>query len=176
LPGLQHIEAAQRLWAGQIGVLSRGSLGDITVHLVDIGVIAGAALASAVLGSVAGTGGTAVLLPVLVHYFGIQAAVPMVTLANFFANVSRTWVHWQEVDRRVVLWFTVGSLPLTVPGTWLFTVAAPEVLTRLLGAFLLMVVAWRRLRSHPPKARPSGSCRWGWASAFSTDWYPALGH
>jgi uncharacterized membrane protein YfcA len=54
-------------------------LGDIVVHLVDIGLIAGAALASAVLGSVAGTGGTAVLLPVLVHYFGIQAAVPMVT-------------------------------------------------------------------------------------------------
>jgi uncharacterized membrane protein YfcA len=124
------------------------------VYLVDIGVIAGAALASAVLGSVAGTGGTAVLLPVLVHYFGIQAAVPMVTLANFFANVSRTWVHWQEVDRRVVLWFTAGSLPLTVLGTWLFTIAAPEILTRLLGAFLLVVVAWRRLRSRPPKARP----------------------
>ena len=124
------------------------------MSLFDMGLIAGTALFSAVLGSVAGTGGTAVLLPVLVQYFGIQAAVPMVTLANFFANVSRTWVHWPEVDRRVVLWFTAGSLPLTVVGPWLFTVAAPEVLTRLLGAFLLGVVAWRRLRSCPPKPRP----------------------
>lgn len=41
------------------------------MHLVDIGVVAGTALGSAVLGSVAGTGGTAVLLPVLVQYFGI---------------------------------------------------------------------------------------------------------
>jgi uncharacterized membrane protein YfcA len=94
-----------------------------------------------------------VLLPVLVHYFGIQAAVPMVTLANLAANVSRAVVHGREVDRPVVAWFTLGSLPLTVLGTWVFTVAAPEVLTRLLGAFLLAVVAWRRLRPIPPKQR-----------------------
>jgi uncharacterized membrane protein YfcA len=120
---------------------------------LDIGVLAGTVLFSAMLGSVAGTGGTAVLLPVLVHYFGIQAAVPMVTLANLAANVSRAGVHGREVDRPVVAWCTLGSLPLTVLGTWVFTVAAPAVLTRLLGAFLLAVVAWRRLRPMPPKQR-----------------------
>ena len=120
---------------------------------LDTVILAGTALFSAVLGSVAGTGGTAVLLPVLVHYFGIQVAVPMVTLANLAANVSRAVVHGREVDRPVVAWFTLGSLPLTVLGTWVFTVAAPEVLTRLLGAFLLAVVAWRRLRPMPPKKR-----------------------
>jgi hypothetical protein len=57
------------------------------------------------------------------------------------------------VDRPVVAWFTLGSLPLTVLGTWVFTVAAPEMLTRLLGAFLLAVVVWRRLRPIPPKQR-----------------------
>lgn len=129
----------------------RGDTGDVAVHLVDIGVVAGTALGSAVLGSVAGTGGTAVLLPVLVQYFGIQAAVPMVTLANFSANLSRAWIHWRAVDGRVVAWFTLGSLPLTILGTWLFTMVAPEVLTRLLGAFLLAVVVWRRLRAVPPK-------------------------
>jgi uncharacterized membrane protein YfcA len=84
------------------------------VNLVDLGVVAGTALGSAVLGSVAGTGGTAVLLPVLVQYFGIQAAVPMVTVANCAANLSRAWIY--------------------------------------LGAFLLVVVVWRRLRAVPPKA------------------------
>jgi hypothetical protein len=85
---------------------------------LDIGVLAGTALFSTMLGSVAGTGGTTVLLPVLVHYFGIQAAVPMVTLANLAANVSRAVVHGREVDRPVVGWFTLGSLPLTVLGAW----------------------------------------------------------
>lgn len=123
------------------------------MHPLDIGVLVGTALFSAVLGSVAGTGGTVVLLPVLVHYFGIQAAVPIVTLANFSANVSRVWLHWTEIDRRVVGWFTLGSLPLTVFGTWLFTIAPPALLTRLLGAFLLGIVLWRRLRSVPPQKR-----------------------
>jgi uncharacterized membrane protein YfcA len=116
-------------------------------------VLVGTALFAAVLGSVAGTGGTAVLLPVLVHYFGIQAAVPMVTLANFAANVSRVWIYWHEVDGRVVVWFTLGSLPLSVLSTWLFTIAAPELLGRLLGASLLVVVLWRRLRPLPPQRR-----------------------
>ena len=99
----------------------------------------------------------------------------MVTLANLAANVSRAVVHGREVDRPVVGWFTLGSLPLTVLGTWLFTVAAPEVLTRLLGAFLLAVVAWRRLRPSPRNnARPCGSCHWEPASASSTGWCPAL--
>lgn len=110
-------------------------------------------MASAVLGSVAGTGGTALLLPVLVHYFGIQAAVPMVTLANLSANISRVWAHWSEVDRRVALWFSVGSLPLTVLGTWIFTRTSPGLLTKILGAFLLFVVAWRRLQTRPPQRR-----------------------
>src|ERR671919_193698 len=104
---------------------------------LDIAVLASTALVSAVLGSVAGTGGTAILLPVLVHYFGIQTAVPIVTLANLAANISRAVVHGREVDKRVVIWFTLGSLPLTVLGTWLFTVAPPAVLTRLFGMFLL---------------------------------------
>ncbi|MGE3536343.1 MAG: sulfite exporter TauE/SafE family protein [Candidatus Tectimicrobiota bacterium] len=120
---------------------------------LDIVVLISAALFSALLGSVAGTGGTVVLLPVLVHYFGIQAAVPIITLANFSANVSRVWLHWREIDRRVAVWFTLGSLPLTVLGTWLFTIASPKLLTRLLGAFLLGIVLWRRLRSVPPKKR-----------------------
>ena len=143
---------------------------------LDIAVLTGTALFSAVLGSVAGTGGTIVLLPVLVHYFGIQAAVPMVTLANFAANVSRTWVHWKEVDRQVVVWFTLGSLPLTVLSTWLFTVTAPELLTRLLGAFFLIIVAWRRLRPMAPQKRaPTWFLPLGVGFGFLNGLVPSIG-
>ncbi len=111
------------------------------------------AMASATLGSVAGTGGTAVLLPVLVLQFGIQVAIPVITITNLAANVSRAVVHRQEIVRPVVGWFALGAVPLTVLGTWLFTVTAPEILTRVLGAFLLVLVAWRRLRPVPPAQR-----------------------
>ncbi len=125
----------------------------LDLHWLDLVLITGTALISAILGSVAGTGGSAVLLPVLVSYFGIQTAIPMVTLANLASNVSRVGVHWREIDRRVVLWFSLGAIPLTVLGTWIFTKAEPGLLTRLLGAFLIGVVVWRRLRPAPPKKR-----------------------
>lgn len=51
------------------------------------------------------------------------------------------------------VWFSLGSLPLTVLGTWIFTSTDPALLTRLLGAFLLIVVVWRRLSSRPPQRR-----------------------
>lgn len=111
------------------------------------------AMASATLGSVAGTGGTAVLLPVLVLQFGIQVAIPVITITNLAANISRAVVHRHEIVRPVVGWFALGAVPLTVLGTWLFTVTAPEILTRVLGAFLLVLVAWRRLRPVPPAQR-----------------------
>ena len=143
---------------------------------LDIGVVAGTALFSAVLGSVAGTGGTLVLLPVLVHYFGIQAAVPMVTLANLSANLSRAGMHGRQVDGRVVAWFTLSSLPLTVLGTWLFTRAAPELLTRLLGAFLLIIVVWRRLRPVPQKQRsPTWFLPLGVGFGFLNGLMPSVG-
>jgi uncharacterized membrane protein YfcA len=122
----------------------------LQLNLLDMLLVSATALFSAVLGSVAGTGGAAVLLPVLVYYFGIQAAVPMVTIANLTANLSRVWVNRREIDRRVVLWFVLGAVPLTVLGTWIFTRAEPGLLTRLLGAFLVGVVIWRRVRPRPP--------------------------
>ena len=39
-------------------------------------------------------------------------------------------------------------------GAYLFTIAAPEILTRLLGAVLIAVALWRRLRRAPPARRP----------------------
>ena len=67
------------------------------MNTLDIGVLSGTALFSAVLGSVAGTGGTAVLLPVLVHYFGIQAAVPMVAEGTALAPSS--WCGSDGISR-----------------------------------------------------------------------------
>jgi hypothetical protein len=128
-------------------------LHSLNLQWLDLVLITGTALISAILGSVAGTGGSAVLLPVLVSYFGIQEAIPMVTVANLAGNLSRVVVNWREIDRRVVIWFSLGAIPLTVLGTWIFTKAEPGLLTRLLGAFLIGVVIYRRLRPTPPKKR-----------------------
>lgn len=124
---------------------------------LDLGFVSATALVSAFLGSVAGTGGTLVLMPVLVLYFGIQEATVLVTVANLAANVSRTVFNRRELDLKVVAWFALGAVPLSVLGTWLFTISPPEYLTRLLGAFMLGVVIWRRLKTHAP---PKRSAAW----------------
>jgi uncharacterized protein len=105
---------------------------------------------SAFVGSVAGSGGSTVLLPVLVLFYGIRDAVPIITIANLSANVSRAAINRREIVFPVVGWFVLGTIPLNALGAWLFTITAPEVLTRLLGALLIAVVIWRRWKPRPP--------------------------
>ncbi len=93
----------------------------ITLTWLDTCVLIGTSLLAALIGSVTGGGVTIVLLPVLVFHFGIQIAMPIVTLALFAAGVSRVVVYRRELNFPVVFWFTLGSLPLTGIGTYLFT-------------------------------------------------------
>lgn len=105
-----------------------------------------AALVASTLAAVTGFGGAAVLLPVLVVAFGVRDAVPILTVAQLVGNASRVWFNRRMLDYRVVGWFALGGVPLALLGGWLFASAPLAGLTRLLGAFLLLVVAWRRLR------------------------------
>ncbi|MBI4888920.1 MAG: sulfite exporter TauE/SafE family protein [Acidobacteria bacterium] len=108
--------------------------------------VAAAALMASTLAGVTGFGGAAVLLPVLVLAFGVRDAVPILTVAQLIGNGSRVWLNRSEIDYRVVAWFALGGVPLALAGGLLFAQAPLTGLTRLLGVFLLLVVAWRRLR------------------------------
>ena len=108
--------------------------------------VAAAALVASTLAAVTGFGGAAVLLPVLVLAFGVRDAVPILTVAQLVGNGSRVWFNRRELDFRVVGWFALGGVPLALLGGVLFSRAPLPTLTRLLGLFLLLVVAWRRLR------------------------------
>jgi uncharacterized membrane protein YfcA len=115
----------------------------------DLPILGVVAAFSAFVGSVAGSGGSTVLLPVLVLYYGIGDAVPILTIANFSANVSRLIINRRDLVFPVVGWFVLGALPTSLLGAWVFLVVDPKLLTRLLGALLIAVVAWRHLRPRP---------------------------
>lgn len=110
------------------------------------------ALFAATLAAVTGFGGAAVLLPVLVAAFGVRAAIPILTVAQLIGNGARVWFNRGEVVWRVVGWFSLGGVPLALVGGYLFAKAPIPALTRLLGAFLLLLVVWRRVR--PMRAKP----------------------
>ncbi len=111
--------------------------------------LSGTALFAAFAGAVTGGGVTAILMPVLVLYFGIHQAMPIITIALFGASFTRVAVYWRNLDFPLVAWFSLGSLPAAIVGTFLFTITAPDLLTRLLGLILLTAVIFRRLRRFP---------------------------
>ena len=112
------------------------------------------AFIAAALAAVAGFGGAAVLLPILVAVFGTRVAIPILTVAQLAGNGSRVWFNRRELDLRVVGWFSLGGVPLALLGGYLFASAPLRPLTRLLGGFLLFIVAYRRLRPRPPGPPP----------------------
>ena len=114
-----------------------------------------AALAAATLAAVTGFGGAAVLLPVLVGVFGIRDAIPILTVAQLIGNGSRVYFNRRELDLRVVAWYCLGAIPLGLLGGFLFAGAPLRGLTRLLGVFLILIVAWRhRPRRSAPRTFP----------------------
>jgi hypothetical protein len=111
-----------------------------------------AALAASTLAAVAGFGGAAILLPVLVALFGPRDAIPILTIAQLVGNGSRVVINRDAVDRRIVGWFALGGIPAALVGGFLFAAAPLDALTRLIGAFLLASVAWRHIRPRPSGA------------------------
>jgi uncharacterized membrane protein YfcA len=111
--------------------------------------VTGVALVASVLAAVAGFGGAVVLLPVLVWAYGVREAVPILTVVQLIGNASRVAFNRRELVWPVAGWFAMGAVPLAVLGGLLFASAPAPVLKRLLGAFLLLAVAYR----HTPLRR-----------------------
>ena len=101
---------------------------------------------AATLAAVTGFGGAAVLLPVLVATFGVREAIPILTVAQLVGNGSRVWFNRRELEWRVVAWFALGGVPTALIGGFLFARAPLSSLTRVLGAFLILIVVWRHAR------------------------------
>ncbi len=107
-------------------------------------------LASAVVGllvGITGTGGGAVMTPMLVLLFGVapSAAIASDLVATLLMRPAGALVHWRRhtVHKRVTALLCVGSVPSAFLGTWVMdrigTSASAELdLQRLLGVALVL--------------------------------------
>jgi hypothetical protein len=109
-------------------------------------ILAITALLASTVAAITGFGGAAILLPILVWLFGMREAVPILTIAQLFGNGSRVWFNRTALDYRVVLWFSLGAVPLAILGGMLFAKAPLSALTRLLGGFLILLVLLKHSR------------------------------
>jgi uncharacterized membrane protein YfcA len=110
-----------------------------------------AAFVLAAVSAVAGFGGGVVLLPVFVALFGLRVAVPVLTLTQLVSNGSRVALNRHHVDRGLVGWFALGAVPCAVGAGLLFATAPLSALERVLGALIIVMVVWRRVRPRPPR-------------------------
>ena len=115
-------------------------LGVLDLLLLGVG-----AFGAATLAAVAGFGGAAVLLPILVAVFGIRDAIPILTVAQLIGNASRVWFNRRELVLPVVSWFALGGVPAALLGGVLFASAPLAVLKRMLGLFLISIIIYRRI-------------------------------
>ncbi len=89
------------------------------------------------------------MLPVLVWAFGVRDAIPILTLAELMGNISRVWLNRREISLPVAGWFALGAVPSAILGGIVFATAPAPALTRIVGLFLVLVVAYR----HSPWGR-----------------------
>ena len=91
----------------------------------------------------AGFGGALLLLPALAFAVGARSAVPILTVAQLLGNLSRAGLGWRDVRWRPALIFSAGAVPASLVGARLFAGLPSASAPRLIGAFLLVVVALR---------------------------------
>ena len=113
----------------------------------------GVAFTASVISGIAGFGGAAMLLPVMIWAVGERASIPVLTVAVLMGNASRAWFYRASVDRRVALWFCLGAVPMAALGSVVFVRMPAGQIRRAIGLFLIISVLYRRLRK--PAALPS---------------------
>lgn len=100
---------------------------------------------SSTLSGVAGFGGALIFLPALVAVHGTKSSVPILTVSVLLGNASRVYFNRRELDLKVVLLFSLGSVPLAVLGSLVYVTLPALWIYKAIGAFLIVSVLFQRL-------------------------------
>lgn len=101
--------------------------------------VVGAFLAAAVSGS-AGFGGALLLLPLLNKVVGVTEAVPLLTVVQIIGNASRAAMGYRRIHWQPVLLFLSTAVPFSVLGALSFASLPADIVTRAVGAAILLFV------------------------------------
>lgn len=102
-----------------------------------------APFAAAAISGAAGFGGALLLLPLLIATVGPAQAVPLLTVAQLVGNLARAGFGFNQIQWRPVGLFLLGALPMSVLGALSFVELPKDVVTRAIGAAILVFVALR---------------------------------
>lgn len=97
-----------------------------------------ASSASWFVSTLAGGGSPMLLIPVIATFLGASAVPPILTIGMLLGNSQRVYLYWQDIDWKVMRWYTPGAVVGGVLGAFLFTQIQVEWLLILIGLFLIL--------------------------------------
>lgn len=101
-----------------------------------------------IMGTLAGFGSSTLLLPVAVLFFDFQTALVLVGLIHIFGNLGRITFFRYGLDKRILIYFGIFSVGLTLVGALLVTLLDQGTLKGILGIFLLVYAGYVFFNSH----------------------------
>ncbi|MCX7977533.1 MAG: sulfite exporter TauE/SafE family protein [Bdellovibrionaceae bacterium] len=107
---------------------------------------------ASVLGATTGFGSAIIVLPTLVAAVGPRDAVGALTIIQIVGNGSRVFYNRGEINLEIFKWYALGALPAAALGALAFSKAHIDLITLLVGIFLLLSVLlnWLKIHWHGP--------------------------
>lgn len=99
-----------------------------------------AAYFAAILSGTAGFGGALLLLPLLIEVVGTMHAVPLLTVIQFIGNLARVCFGFQQIQWKPVSLFLLSAIPFSILGAVSFVELPKDLITRYIGAAILLFV------------------------------------
>lgn len=106
--------------------------------MLELVVLFVAAFSAAAISGAAGFGGALLLLPLLVATVGVTHAVPLLTIAQLIGNLARAGFGFTQIQWKPVGLFLLGAVPLSMLGALSFVELPRELITRVIGAAILI--------------------------------------
>ena len=103
---------------------------------------------SSVLSGVVGFGGAMIFLPFLVAIYGVKASVPILTVSVLLGNASRVYFNKRELNLKLVLLFSIGSIPFAIFGSFVYVSLPALWIKKAIGIFLIFSVIFHRLNKN----------------------------
>jgi hypothetical protein len=125
-----------------------------------------AAFLAEIIGTVAGFGSSTILLPIALVFFNFPAALVLVAFVHLFGNIGRVSFFKHGLDKPILVQFGLPSVLLTVAGALLVSRVNQDLLTAILGLFLVVYGLVFFKREIVVKSSPKNMVIGGAASGF----------
>ena len=108
--------------------------------LLIVGVVFVLGIAAFTLSTIAGGGGSLVLVPILNWLIGVSNTAPVLNLGAFLGRPARLIIFWKYIEWRVILYYAPAAIVGAIIGSWLFSNFRVAWLQIVIGLFLISTV------------------------------------